>query len=81
MAGIMKTNKMINGVNASRYTASWIMAGGDLCTKSGRDNFLDWLTSMMPLEEAVFLFNTAVLGKRELKDSAKSFVNRTAENS
>lgn len=73
----MFTNKKINDVNATRYTASWLRAGGQLRNGADLDNFRDWLISLNLDEEDIdHIIHLAMCGKLELQTSARRFINK-----
>ena len=66
-------NKMIKGVHASRYIASWVRSGGSL--KYRREPFREWLFSEGLTEEEVdHVDYLAHNGRMELEDSSKLFL-------
>lgn len=66
-------NRIIKGVHASRYIASWVRSGGSL--KYRRDEFQEWLTSEgLSEEEIKHVDYLAHNGRMELEDSAKKFL-------
>lgn len=73
----MFENKKILEVHASRYIASWHVAGGTLGTEpGGRFDFADWLESLgLPDREVAYIYEFATCGKLELETSARTFLN------
>ena len=71
----MFENKLINGIHASRYIASWVRSGGDLHWDDNR-NFYKWLLAMgLSKEDALHVKRLAENGKLELENSAKKFID------
>lgn len=71
----MFENKLINGIYASRYIASWLVAGGTLYYVEDVDNFCEWLLSMnLTDSEVLYIRHLATNGKLELETTAKKFV-------
>ena len=73
---IMFENKIINGVHATRYIASWTEAGGTLHHRSKDFNdFVKWMRTLDLSEDDVqYIKNLATNGKMEFQDSAKQFL-------
>ena len=72
----MFENKLINGVYASRYIASWLRSGGELRYDSNR-NFYKWLLSIgLTKDEAQYIKRLAENGKLELEIQAKQFISK-----
>jgi hypothetical protein len=73
----MFENKIIDGVHATRYIASWAKMGGDFGHKSkGRFDFYDWLKSLNLTDDEVdYIYNLATNGRMELEYSAKNFMS------
>ena len=73
----MFDNKLINGVYASRYIASWVRAGGGLYYVEDIRNFYKWLLSMgFTEDEAQHVKRLAENGKLELEIQAKQFIGK-----
>lgn len=72
----MFENKIIRGVHASRYIASWVKAGGNFSRKPyGRFDFRVWLESLGLTEDEVsYIYNLAENGRLELQESARHFI-------
>lgn len=71
----MYENKLINGIYASRYIASWIRAGGELYYVEDVDNFYEWLLSLgLTNDEATHIGWLATNGKMELENDAEKFI-------
>ena len=66
-------NKIIKGIHASRYIASWSNVGGTFDRKpGGRFDFRVWLESLgLEEDEVRFIFNLATNGKLELQENAR----------
>lgn len=72
----MFENKLINGIHASRYVASWVRAGGELYYGEDLCNFYRWLLSLgLTEDEAHHVKRLAENGKLELEVSAEMFIN------
>lgn len=71
----MFENKLINGIHASRYIASWVRAGGELYYGEDISNFYKWLLSMdITEDEAKHIKRLAENGKLELETRAEKFI-------
>lgn len=71
----MFENKLVNGIHASRYIASWVRSGGALCYGEDYHNFYRWLLSMdITEEDAKYIKRLAENGKLELETSAEMFI-------
>lgn len=72
----MFENKLIRGIHASRYIASWVKEGGHFCRGlRGRFDFRDWLKSLgLAADEVRYIYNLADNGKLELETSARAFM-------
>jgi hypothetical protein len=71
----MFENKLINGIHASRYVASWVRAGGELYYGEDVINFYRWLLSLgLTKDEAQHIKRIAENGKLELEVSAEKFI-------
>ena len=71
----MFENKLINGIHASRYIASWIKAGGALYYGEDVNDFYKWLLSMgLTEEDAQHVKRLAENGKLELEINAEKFI-------
>lgn len=72
-------NKIIKGVHASRYIASWVRSGGSL--KYRRDDFREWLALEGLTEEEIdHVDYLAHNGRLELEDSSKKFLKERNES-
>lgn len=73
----MFENKLISGIHATRYIASWMKVGGHFGRRDGgRFDFRDWLESLGLTEDEVrYIYNLADNGKLELQSSAKAFMD------
>jgi hypothetical protein len=73
----MFTNRKINGyVYETRYIASWLRGGGQLCTGDDIDIFRDWLISMnLTDDEVSHITYLATNGKLELEYNARKFLS------
>jgi hypothetical protein len=72
----MFENKLIKGIHASRYIASWLRAGG-APLYYGEDivDFRKWLLSMnLTEDEAEHIVRLATNGKLELEGNAEKFI-------
>ena len=68
-------NRVIKGVHASRYIASWANKGGTFQWPDDRWLFIKWLLSIgVEKDDATFIANLAQDGKLELEESAKEFL-------
>jgi len=77
----MFENKIINGVHASRYIASWFRAGGNFgrWTK-GRFDFRNWLESLgLAADDVNYIYNLADNGRLELQEHATQFMRALDE--
>lgn len=64
-----------DGLNYSRYIASWCNAGGSLRTFDEYNSFIKWLETLdLTEEEIVNIAKIATCGKIELEDSAAEFI-------
>jgi len=71
----MFENKVINGIHATRYIASWWRAGGQFCYQDDYWRFEDWLRSIgLQNDDVRFISNLAQNGKMELQMNAKHFL-------
>lgn len=71
----MFENKLINGIHASRYIASWVIAGGSLYYGEDINDFYKWLLSMdLTEDEAKHIKRLAENGKLELEIRAEKFI-------
>jgi hypothetical protein len=69
----MFENKLINGVHATRYIASWCNEGGKIRSRG----FREWLWSLgLTVDEVQYIFNIATNGKLELEFSAEEFMRQ-----
>ena len=89
----MLENKVIRGIHASRFIASWAVSGGTLLghtykrtIEGGVYDFKDWLQSLeinsskLSDEEVYYILDMARNGKLEFQESAKLFIkNNTKE--
>lgn len=79
----MFENKIIKGVHATRYIASWIREGGKLgYFGEGVDDFNKWLKSLgLSDEDIEDIMYLARNGRLELETSARNFMkNNTQED-
>ena len=68
-------NKLIRGIYATRFIASWLKMGGMLCTGKDTDNFRSWLLSLgLNSDEVWPIMYLATTGKMELEVNAKAFL-------
>jgi hypothetical protein len=72
----MFENKLINGIHASRYIASWQRAGGaPLYYGEDIDDFRVWLSSLgLSSEDVEFIVRLATNGKLELEKDAEKYI-------
>lgn len=72
----MFENKLIRGIHATRYIASWGKAGGHFGRRDlGRFDFRRWLESLgLTKDEVQHIYNLLDNGKLELENSAKVFM-------
>jgi hypothetical protein len=71
----MFENKIINGVHATRYIASWNKAGGAFIYREDYYNFRKWLLSIgLTDDDARHICRLADNGKLELENSAEKFI-------
>lgn len=71
----MFKNKMIDGIHATRYIASWVRKGGQLMYGEDIDDFYEWLLSLgLSTEDADDIKFLAMNGKMELENSALKFL-------
>ena len=71
----MFENKIINGIHATRYIASWLRSGGKLYRGRDLEDFSRWLKSIgVSEEDRDHIWRMAQNGKMELEYSAKQFV-------
>lgn len=70
-------NKIIKGIHASRYIASWAKKGGHFGRgKCGRFDFRKWLKSLgLEDDEVHHIYRLADNGKLELETSADKFMD------
>ena len=72
----MFENKLINGIHASRYIASWRNAGGQLYYVEEVNHFYKWLLTLgLTEDEAKYVRHLATNGKLELENSAEKFID------
>ena len=70
-------NKLIRGIYATRFIASWLRMGGMLCTGKDVDNFRSWLLSLgLNSDEVWPIMYLATTGKMELEVDAKAFLKK-----
>ena len=70
-------NKLIRGIHATRFIASWLNMGGMLCTGKDVDNFRSWLLSLgLNSDEVWPIMYLATTGKMELEVNAKAFLEK-----
>lgn len=73
----MFENKLINDVHASRYIASWLVAGGTLYYVEDVDNFCEWLLSLnLTDDEVQYIRHLATNGRLELETTAEEFIKK-----
>lgn len=71
----MYKNKEIDGVLATRYIASWIIAGGQLHHYYDVCDFKKWLESLGLSEDDVdHVLFLATTGKKELEDNVRTYM-------
>ena len=71
-------NKLVKGVHASRYIASWVKSGGDV---RDREAFGEWLSlEGLNAEEIMHLDKLARNGRLELEISATRFLKNYKES-
>ena len=67
-------NRVIGGVHATRWIASWYMVGGRF-DGVGQDQFIEWLMSNGVSEDDAYLVrNLATCGRLEQQASAAQFL-------
>ena len=74
----MFTNKLINGIHATRYIMSWVRMGGELgyCGE-GVNDFREWLRSLNLEEDDIdYIVRLAQNGKLELENSVHQFMRK-----
>ena len=70
-------NKLIRGIYATRFIASWLNMGGMLCTGKDVDNFRSWLLSLgLNSTEVWTIMYLTETGKMELEVNAKAFLKK-----
>lgn len=64
-----------DGLNYSRYIASWYNAGGKISTVEEFNSFCKWLETLgLTRDEIDDITNMAMCGKMELEASAREFI-------